>query len=126
MEVNLDKKLRILMRQREKANESFNLAYQGIISYLREELGAKPTDILRAYELKETYIISHLAKALSIMNHDEQDRFDSLDELARHILAKKCNLARANSSEYRTKEEERAYGSARKSWHDIQKEAGIR
>lgn len=120
----MDKQLRKLMRQRQEARTKLTDAHVRIINYVASELSGH-FDEVRAAQLREAYVVGHLAETLADMPDFDAAK-TSIDQHVRDVLSKKGYATRGSSTDRRTKDEERAYGNAREAWSYIMREAGLR
>ncbi|MXP44855.1 hypothetical protein [Allopontixanthobacter sediminis] len=119
----MDKHLRKLMHERQNARAKLTDAHRAIIGFVAEQLSDQIDQ--RADGLRKAYIIGHLAETLA-GSPDYDPKNVSVDQFVQFVLSKKGHSARGNGLDYRTKEEERAYGNAREAWSYVLKEARLR
>jgi hypothetical protein len=120
----MDLQLRKLMRQRQDARDKLDQALREIVAYVANELDAQDGGF-RAAELREAYIVGFLAESLAEAPDFDPD-VESIDAFVLNILSKKGHIQRGNSQDYRTRDEQRAYGNAKEAWSYVLKEAGLR
>ena len=110
----MDRHLRRLMLKKQKLRIDYNEIQNAIHQYVQIELEGS-IDETRESELKEAFIVGHIADTLSA-NSDIQMLGEPSDKDVLNVLSKKGALSKGNSRDRRTREEERAYGNAREAW----------
>ena len=126
----MDHTLRKMMYDRQEIRRQLKVNQAEISSYIKNEIEQYAEDnasLEVVWEaLRLAYMHGHMACTLQEFSTNLATPPEQLDSYVWRVLEKKGSLSRGQSTDRRTREEQRAYGAAKEAWSYVLKEVGLR